>query len=106
MQMPSAHNMPLISNVYSNGSLPHLPKPTQKVNPQKLDPTQRNTSKIVSTDAYLSVNEEPTIGLEELVNMRREYGELKRQIEVRTTEKCKNRENWMRQLYLYNDEVT
>jgi hypothetical protein len=92
MQLPTIQNIPTISN----HSLPHLPKPRpepaqHRPNPPK-DDSQRNTSKIISTDVYLEGQEAPVIDqLEELVSLRREYGELKRQIEVRTAEKARNR---------------
>lgn len=43
--------------------------------------------------------------LDELVGLRREYGELRRQIEVRSAERASNRVNWIRQLHLLHEPV-
>jgi hypothetical protein len=65
MQMPTHQHLPISSN---NSSVPHLPKP--RSNPRE-EGSQRNTSKIVSTDTYLG-EAEPTVDkLEELVILRR-----------------------------------
>lgn len=47
LQMPAHNHLP--QPVISNTSLPHLPKPR----PTKEESSQRNTSKLVSTDVYL-----------------------------------------------------
>lgn len=98
MQMPTHQHLPVISNP----SIPLLPKPR----PAKEEPSQRNTSKIVSTDTYLEQGEPVADRLDELVSLRREYGELRRQIEVHSMDRASSRSNWKRQLHLLHDPVS
>jgi hypothetical protein len=69
MQLPTPHN-PAASN--KNSSLPHIPKPAHQLSLSRDEPSQNNTSKIVSTDYLLGRTREiPTERLEQLVILRR-----------------------------------